>query len=235
MGAYVDVAYDVGVDDGAVGGDVAAVAGAAGGVGEGHLSESLDEAGTVAVHGCHVGFVGCELVVDGDFASAGLVEDGDFDAVAEAAGAVDHDGVDVFDEAVVADVVVGYVVLDVFDAAVVADVDVVEEGSVDAAVFLHASGHVEVACEAADVADAGETYLAYVFEVGLGGDVYLAPVVAAATLAFEACDLLDIEAHSGSVVFGCSVSGVKVDKFCEIMWCCGVFFAFLFVFLLTYS
>lgn len=37
------------------------------------------------------------------------------------------------------------------------------------------------------------------------------------------------------VVFDCSISGVKVEKFYEIMWWCGEFFAFLFVFLLTYS
>ena len=62
---------------------------------------------------------------------ARLIEDGDLDAVAEGRLTVDEDGIDVADEGLFADGVVGDIVIDVLDATVVADLDIVQVGVVE--------------------------------------------------------------------------------------------------------
>ena len=62
---------------------------------------------------------------------ARLIEDGDLDAVAEGRLAIDEDSIDVADEGLFADGVVGDIVIDMLDAAVVADLDIVQVGVVE--------------------------------------------------------------------------------------------------------
>ena len=62
---------------------------------------------------------------------ARLIEDRDLDAVAEGRLAIDEDGIDVADEGLFTDGVVGDIVIDVLDAAVVADLDIVQVGIVE--------------------------------------------------------------------------------------------------------
>ena len=88
--------------------------------------------------------------MDGHLAAARLVQHGHLHTVAEAGGAVAKDDIDVLDEAVVGDIVVGDIVLDVFDAAVVADGDVVQRGVEDARVLVDTAGHIEALRETAD-------------------------------------------------------------------------------------
>ena len=119
-------------------------------VGADDLAHPGDELGLVAVEGHHVGLVGGEPVIDHHFPAAGLVQDGDFDAVAEGRDAVGQDDVDVLDEGVVADPVVGDIVLDVLDAAVVADLDVAQGRVVEAGVLADAAGEFELGLEDAE-------------------------------------------------------------------------------------
>ena len=72
-----------------------------------------------------------ELVVAQHLTPARLIEDGDLDAVAEGRLAIDEDGIDIADEGLFANGVVGDIVIDVLDAAVVADLDIVQVGVVE--------------------------------------------------------------------------------------------------------
>ena len=71
------------------------------------------------------------MVVAQHLTPARLIEDGDLDAVAEGRLAIDEDGINVADEGLFADGVVGDIVIDVLDAAVVADLDIVQVGVVE--------------------------------------------------------------------------------------------------------
>ena len=106
----------------------AALAGALGHTFGGEALEGRDELGTMAVECFEVGFVGCQAVVNRHLAAAGLIQDSDLNAVAEAGGAVAEDDINVLDETVVANIIVGDIVLDIFDAAVVADGDIMQCG-----------------------------------------------------------------------------------------------------------
>lgn len=144
----------------------------------------------MAVEGFEVCLVGRETVVDGDFASAGLVEYGDLYAIAEAGGSVADDNIDVLDEAVVLNVVVGDVVLDVLDAAVIADGDIVQRGMEDAGVLMDAAGHFETLLETSQMDFAGEACGTDVLQAGLVGDVDGAPVIRRTALFLQLADLV---------------------------------------------
>ena len=85
----------------------------------------------MAVDRHEVGLVRRELVVAQHLTPARLIEDGDLDAVAEGRLSVDEDGIDVADEGLFADGVVGDIVIDVLDAAVVTNLDIVQVGVVE--------------------------------------------------------------------------------------------------------
>ena len=183
--AHVHVFYVASVDDGHVVADGAAVRRPLGGALGRKGFQALDEAWAVAVESLEVGLVGRHAVVDGHLAAARLVEHGHVDAITESRGAVAEDDVDVLDEAVVADVVVGYIVLDVLDTAVVADGHVVQRGVEDARVLVDAAGHVETLLEAADADVAREARVAYVLEALRISDLDALPVLGRTALLFQ--------------------------------------------------
>lgn len=114
----------------------------------------LDELGTMPVKGHYVCLLGGEPVVDHDFAAAGLVEDRDFHSVAERGLAVAEDDIDIFDESIGADAIIGNIIVNPLYAAVVADFDIVKRNMVQTGVLLHASGEGKLPLEGsqADVA-----------------------------------------------------------------------------------
>lgn len=164
-GSHVHVLDVARIDDGTAFGDASALAAHLGGIPRSEFLEATYQPGTVAVHGHHVCLVGGEVVVDGDLTSSCLVEDSYLSTVAEGGPAIHQDDIDILDEAVILDVVVGYVVLDVLYAAVVAHRDIVERGMVDARMLLYASRHLETLLKPADAAGAGEVHVLNVLEL----------------------------------------------------------------------
>ena len=103
-----------------------------------------DKLGPVAVERHDIGLLGGEAVIDGDLAASGLVQDRDLDAVAERRLAVADDDIDIFDESIVPDAVIGNIIVDTLDAAVVTDLDVVQGDVVQSGMLFHASRKLEL-------------------------------------------------------------------------------------------
>ena len=127
-------------------------------IGEDHVVQGLHQFRTVAVHRHHIGDLRGEPVIDEHLAAAGLVEDGDRDAVSEPAGAFRQDQVHVLQDGVVADLVVGDIVGDILDEAVVPDRHVVERRIGEAGVLLQPAGELELPLEAAETHGAGKAH-----------------------------------------------------------------------------
>ena len=132
--------------------------------------------------------MGRHAVMDGDLAAARLIEDSNFHAVAERGGTITQDDIDILDEAVVGDVIVGNVVLNVLDATVIADGDIVERGAEDAGMLVDAARHLEALLEGTDADVAREAGITDILETLLIGDLYAQPVLGSTTLCFETRD-----------------------------------------------
>ena len=139
----------------------------------------------MAIEGLQISLMSCEAIMDGHLAAARLVQHGHLHTVAEAGGAVAKDDIDVLDEAVVGDIVVGDIVLDVFDAAVVADGDVVQRGVEDARVLVDTAGHIEALRETADADVTREAGVTDISQTLFVGNLHARPIVGAACLRFQ--------------------------------------------------
>ena len=101
----------------------------------------------MAVKRHHIGCLGGQTVENHHFTTSGLVKHSHFHSISETAHPVRKDDVDVFDEGVMADSIVGDVVLYMFDAAIVADCHVMECGIGDSGMFPHSSRQFEFLAE----------------------------------------------------------------------------------------
>ena len=88
--------------------------------------------------------LGGEAVIDGYFTAPGLVENRNFNAIAERRLAVADDDIDIFDESVVSDAVIGNIIVNSLYAAVVTHFDVVKRNMVQSGMLFHASGELEL-------------------------------------------------------------------------------------------
>ena len=123
-----------------------------------HPVQGLHELRTVAVHGHHIGDLCGKTVVDQHLAAAGLVQDRDGNAVAEAAGAVRQDQVHILQDRVMADFVIGNIVGYVLDEAVVADGHVVQGCIMHAGMLAQPAREFEFPVELSKTHSAGETH-----------------------------------------------------------------------------
>jgi hypothetical protein len=142
------------------------------------------------VQGHHISLLGGEAVIYHHLASAGLVEDGNLDAVAERGVAVAQNDVDVFDESVVADAIIGNIIVNAFYAAVVSYFDIVQGDVIEAGVLFHTSGQRELLVEGAEADVARETGREYVVGGEELGDEDAFPFGSGAQLFFELDDFL---------------------------------------------
>jgi hypothetical protein len=107
------------------------------------LTEALDELGSVPVHRHEVGFVCRELIIAEHLTPTGLIEDRDLYPIAEGSLPLDEDGIDVADEGLLADGVIGDIVIDMLDTAVVPHLYIVQVGIVEARMLGDAPREVE--------------------------------------------------------------------------------------------
>ena len=116
----------------------------------------LDHLGPVLVERQDVGGLGRQMVVDRDLPAPGLVDHRDLRPVAERAFALDGQQVDVVDDRVVFDDVIGHVIPDGADVDVVADGAIVDRGVADAGRLGHAAEEGDLLVEHAEPHVAGE-------------------------------------------------------------------------------
>ena len=187
--AHVHILYITGIDNRHMLGNGTPRAGALGCALGSKPLELGDELGAMTVECFEISFVSGEPVVDRDLAATRLVHHCHLYPIAETAGAVAEDDIDVLDETVVGDIVVGNIVLDVLDAAVVAYRDVVQRGIEDARVLVDAAGHLEALHEGTDSHITREAGVTDILEAGLVGHLHAQPVVRRASLLHEPRDL----------------------------------------------
>ena len=98
----------------------------------------------MAVKRHDISLLGGEAVIDGDFTATGLIEHRDLHAVAEGRLAVADDDIDIFDESVVSDAVIGNIIVNALYAAVVTHFNVVKRNMVQSGMLFHAAGELEL-------------------------------------------------------------------------------------------
>ena len=130
-----------------------------------------------------------EVIVAQYLTSTCLIEDGDLYSITEGRLAIDEDGIDIADEGLFADGIVGDVVIDVLDAAVVADLDIVQVGIVEPRVLGDATREVKRLLEKPQAHPAREVGIKYVARDEAILDPDLAPVVCRISVLLKDVDL----------------------------------------------
>lgn len=105
-----------------------------------HLSEPFNEFGAVPVERYNIGKRCREPVIDRHFSAAGFVQHRDFYLISKLSPAIHQKKVEMLDETIISDRVVGDVSLDVFDQDVISQGAIVQRCMMEARVFLYASG-----------------------------------------------------------------------------------------------
>ena len=128
------------------------------------LVHAGNEAGTMAVHGQHIGNLRAHSVIDLHLTSARFIEHGHLYPIAKAAIAVHENQVYILDIGIVANVVVGNIVGHIFHQRIIADGDVVQRCIPNTGMLMQAAGKGKLRLEFAKAHRSGKTHVANVLQ-----------------------------------------------------------------------
>ena len=106
----------------------------------------------MSIHGLHVGFLCCQVFVNGHLATARFVQNAHLYAITKRGFAVHHDDVHVLQETIISHIVVGNVVFDVLNTTIVAQRHIVQTCVENARMFVDATRKGEGFLELAQLA-----------------------------------------------------------------------------------
>ena len=134
------------------------------GIGLNLLVHPGNQAGTMPVHGQHIGNLRAHAVKDFHLTSARFIEHGHLYPIAKAAIAVHENQVYILDIGIVANVVVGNIVGHIFHQRIIADSDVVQRCIPNTGMLMQAAGKGKLRLEFAKAHRSGKTHVANVLQ-----------------------------------------------------------------------
>ena len=94
----------------------------------------------MSIQSHYISLMSRQLIINKHLAPSGFIENGNFHAITKLRNFVDHNDINILDECIITNIIIGNVILNIFNATVITHSYIVESHMPKSRMFFNASG-----------------------------------------------------------------------------------------------